>query len=389
MEFLPGGELSNVIEQKFLTEDQARGYFLQILLGLEYIHKKGYAHRDIKPENLMLDQEGKIKIGDFGLSGLLKPGEFLKTQCGSPNYAAPELISGDKYCGNEVDIWSLGVVLYTLLARVLPFDELSMPALFAKIKSGQFKIQHHFSDSLRDLILRMLTVNPIERITIQQIHCHPWLRQFPLYDFSLLSTKRNIKMYENEEIHRKALKSTSEYPNFNYLQIEIIENIIKKNAKSNNYTKEGDNISATYNILLDLEIKIQKSKIKMPQTSEKSISKYSILQSLSGRTTAGSSYIETDDKSLPSNWVYGFRSNIKYDNLLVKLFESLKGIGFCWKIKSKRVSIKGKKVKLLMICYKFEESLVIDCTLKKGSTMIFFEVIQMIYSIIYKYAHIW
>ena len=104
MEFLPGGELYNVIERTRLSEDQARVYFLDILSGLEYIHMKGYAHRDIKPENLMLDLNGRVKIGDFGLSNELKPGQFLKTRCGSPNYAAPEVISGEKYCGSQIDV---------------------------------------------------------------------------------------------------------------------------------------------------------------------------------------------------------------------------------------------------------------------------------------------
>ena len=105
MEFLPGGELYNVIERNGkLTEQKARVFFQQILAGLEYMHNKGFTHRDLKPENILLDKDGNLKIGDFGLSNHLPIGEYLRTSCGSPNYAAPEIISGNKYCGSEIDI---------------------------------------------------------------------------------------------------------------------------------------------------------------------------------------------------------------------------------------------------------------------------------------------
>ena len=102
--------------------------------GVEYCHRHNVVHRDLKPENLLLDQNLNVKIADFGLSNMMTDGEFLRTSCGSPNYAAPEVISGKLYAGPEVDIWSCGVILYALLCGTLPFDDEHVPTLFRKIK---------------------------------------------------------------------------------------------------------------------------------------------------------------------------------------------------------------------------------------------------------------
>lgn len=104
--------------------------------GVEYCHHHGIVHRDLKPENLLLDADNNIKLADFGLSNVMHDGYFLRSSCGSPNYAAPEVISGNLYAGAEVDVWSCGVILYALLCGTLPFDDESIPNLFKKIKSG-------------------------------------------------------------------------------------------------------------------------------------------------------------------------------------------------------------------------------------------------------------
>eukprot|EP01016_Furgasonia_blochmanni_P039829 TRINITY_DN5000_c0_g1_i3.p2 TRINITY_DN5000_c0_g1~~TRINITY_DN5000_c0_g1_i3.p2 ORF type:complete len:121 (+),score=41.47 TRINITY_DN5000_c0_g1_i3:507-869(+) len=112
MEYVSGGELYELIAQKGkLHEDEARMYFKQIIAGVDYCHHNLVAHRDLKPENILIDETKTIKIVDFGLSNLMKDGKFLKTSCGSPNYAAPEVIAGKPYCGTEVDTWSC--LLYT------------------------------------------------------------------------------------------------------------------------------------------------------------------------------------------------------------------------------------------------------------------------------------
>jgi serine/threonine protein kinase len=118
-----GGELFDLIaEHGKMDEQKARRYFQQIMSGIAYSHRLNIAHRDIKPENILLDHRGDVKITDFGLSNALADGEFLKTSCGSPNYAAPEIVSGKYYTGPDVDIWSLGVVLFVLLTAQLPFE---------------------------------------------------------------------------------------------------------------------------------------------------------------------------------------------------------------------------------------------------------------------------
>ena len=121
-----------------LTEDKSRRFFQQIMSGVEYCHRHNVVHRDLKPENLLLDQNLNVKIADFGLSNMMTDGEFLRTSCGSPNYAAPEVISGKLYAGPEVDIWSCGVILYALLCGTLPFDDEHVPTLFRKIKCKPF-----------------------------------------------------------------------------------------------------------------------------------------------------------------------------------------------------------------------------------------------------------
>jgi 5'-AMP-activated protein kinase, catalytic alpha subunit len=130
----------------------------------------------------LLDTENNIKLADFGLSNVAHDGDFLRTSCGSPNYAAPEVISGNLYAGPEVDVWSCGVILYALLCGTLPFDDESIPNLFKKIKSGMYSLPSHLSQSSRDLILRMLVVDPMKRITIAEVRQHPWFQhKLPAY----------------------------------------------------------------------------------------------------------------------------------------------------------------------------------------------------------------
>eukprot|EP00002_Diphylleia_rotans_P040771 TRINITY_DN9751_c0_g1_i1.p1 TRINITY_DN9751_c0_g1~~TRINITY_DN9751_c0_g1_i1.p1 ORF type:complete len:521 (+),score=79.56 TRINITY_DN9751_c0_g1_i1:178-1740(+) len=183
MEYVSGGELFDfILSRGRLPEHDARRIFQQIISGLEYAHKKKIVHRDLKPENILLDQNYNVKIADFGLSNMLKDGEFLKTSCGSPNYAAPEVIAGSAYAGPEVDIWSCGVILYALVCGRLPFDEQNVATLFKKIKSGVFHLPGFLSDLCNDLLLRMICVDPLQRITLQQIKSHPWFQvQVPSY----------------------------------------------------------------------------------------------------------------------------------------------------------------------------------------------------------------
>eukprot|EP00282_Hemiselmis_andersenii_P023070 CAMPEP_0172017050 /NCGR_PEP_ID=MMETSP1041-20130122/11354_1 /TAXON_ID=464988 /ORGANISM="Hemiselmis andersenii, Strain CCMP439" /LENGTH=412 /DNA_ID=CAMNT_0012672047 /DNA_START=86 /DNA_END=1321 /DNA_ORIENTATION=- len=177
MEYVSGGELFDYIVAKGrLSEDEARRFFQQIVGGVEYCHKYMVVHRDLKPENLLLDANLNVKIADFGLSNMMRDGSFLKTSCGSPNYAAPEVISGHLYAGAEVDIWSCGVILYALLCGNLPFDDENIANLFKKIKGGVYTMPGYLSEGCRDLIPRMLVVDPLQRITITQLRRHAWFQ---------------------------------------------------------------------------------------------------------------------------------------------------------------------------------------------------------------------
>uniref|UniRef100_A0A453GNL9 non-specific serine/threonine protein kinase n=4 Tax=Aegilops tauschii subsp. strangulata TaxID=200361 RepID=A0A453GNL9_AEGTS len=177
MEYCPNGELLDyIVEKRRLQEDEARRIFQQIISGVEYCHKNMVVHRDLKPENLLLDSKYNVKLADFGLSNVMHDGHFLKTSCGTPNYAAPEVISGELYAGPEVDVWSCGVILYTPLCGAVPFDDDSIPKLFKKIKGGFYILPNHLSDLAMDLIARMLIVDPMKRITIREIRDHPWFQ---------------------------------------------------------------------------------------------------------------------------------------------------------------------------------------------------------------------
>ncbi|KAD6119622.1 hypothetical protein R6Q59_025668 [Mikania micrantha] len=177
MEYMNSGELFDYItENHRLGENEARHFFQQIISGVESCHLHKVVHRDLKPENLLLDSKGNVKVADFGLANVMRDGHFLKTSCGSPNYASPEVISGHLYAGPEVDVWSCGVILYALLSGGLPFDDEIMTVLLAKIKSGIFTFPNYFSFGARDLITRMLIVDPVNRITIPEIYKHSWFQ---------------------------------------------------------------------------------------------------------------------------------------------------------------------------------------------------------------------
>jgi 5'-AMP-activated protein kinase catalytic alpha subunit len=175
MEYVNGGELFEYIRLKQrLLEIEACNFYQDIISGIEYLHKQGIVHRDLKPENLLLTNKKEIKIVDFGLSNIYKKGELLSTPCGSPCYAAPEMILGNRYNGLYVDIWSSGIILFAMVFGFLPFDEPSQEILYQKIIKGKFTIPKYCSDIFQDLIKKILTTDPKKRIAIEQIKNHPW-----------------------------------------------------------------------------------------------------------------------------------------------------------------------------------------------------------------------
>lgn len=178
MEYASGGELFDYIVSKSrLDELEACRFFQQIISGVEYIHKLGVVHRDLKPENLLLDSNKNIKIVDFGLSNTHRPGELLQTACGSPCYAAPEMIAGKKYVGSKVDLWSCGVILFAMISGYLPFEDPNTSELYKKILNCDYEIPSWVTNLTEDMIKCILNTDPEGRYTITQIRKHSWFKQ--------------------------------------------------------------------------------------------------------------------------------------------------------------------------------------------------------------------
>lgn len=179
MELAAGGDLAAYVsKRRRRPEIEARLLFEKIVLGVQHCHDRGVAHRDLKLENIFLDAKGDVKIGDFGLAADMREGELLKGPVGSPHFAAPELLNLDtEYAGRPIDVWSCGVVLYALLCGALPFDDCHLPRLFKSIKKGEYTLPRHLSDHAKDLIAKMLIVDPSERIPMADVLEHEWFKQ--------------------------------------------------------------------------------------------------------------------------------------------------------------------------------------------------------------------
>ncbi|WZZ74842.1 hypothetical protein YC2023_086212 [Brassica napus] len=180
MEFVRGGELFAKVVKGKLKEDAARRYFQQLISAVDFCHSRGVSHRDLKPENLLVDENGDLKVSDFGLSALpeqLLQDGLLHTQCGTPAYVAPEVLRKKGYDGAKADIWSCGVVLYVLLAGYLPFQEENLMNMYRKIFKAEFDFPPWFSPEARRLISKLLVVDPEKRISIPAITRTPWFRK--------------------------------------------------------------------------------------------------------------------------------------------------------------------------------------------------------------------
>ncbi|KAG6587831.1 CBL-interacting serine/threonine-protein kinase 6, partial [Cucurbita argyrosperma subsp. argyrosperma] len=193
MELVRGGELFSKISRGRLREDLARLYFQQLISAIDFCHSRGVYHRDLKPENLLLDDDGNLKVTDFGLSAFsehLKQDGLLHTTCGTPAYVAPEVIGKKGYNGAKADLWSCGVILYVLLAGFLPFQDDNIVSMYRKIYRGDFKCPPWFSPEARRLITKLLDPNPSSRITTSKIMESSWFRK---------STPRTVITKEEQE----------------------------------------------------------------------------------------------------------------------------------------------------------------------------------------------
>jgi 5'-AMP-activated protein kinase catalytic alpha subunit len=196
-------------------------------------------HRDLKPENLLLDYDRGIKLVDFGLSNTYKQGELLKTACGSPCYAAPEMIAGKKYHGTNVDIWSCGVILFALICGYLPFEDPNTSQLYKKILNADFQLPKFVSEDAKDLITKILNTDPEKRYKIEDIRKHPW--------FNLVKCEENFRGtivgIDQVPIDPEILKVLNDYS----IDIEYAKKCLEAN--------KHNSITATYYLLLKKHLK--------------------------------------------------------------------------------------------------------------------------------------
>ncbi|KAE8702888.1 CBL-interacting protein kinase 4 [Hibiscus syriacus] len=180
MELASGGELfSKVLRCGRLAEPAARRYFSQLISALHFCHENGVAHRDVKPQNLLLDQNGNLKVSDFGLSALpeqLNDG-LLHTACGTPAYTAPEVVRRKGYDGSKADAWSCGVILFVLLAGYLPFDDGNLVSMYKKIQRREFQFPAWISKPAKAIIWQLLDPNPVTRMSLTRLMETSWFKR--------------------------------------------------------------------------------------------------------------------------------------------------------------------------------------------------------------------
>ncbi|KAM7156343.1 MAP/microtubule affinity-regulating kinase 3 isoform 9-T9 [Molossus nigricans] len=233
MEYASGGEVFDyLVAHGRMKEKEARAKFRQIVSAVQYCHQKRIVHRDLKAENLLLDADMNIKIADFGFSNEFTVGSKLDTFCGSPPYAAPELFQGKKYDGPEVDVWSLGVILYTLVSGSLPFDGQNLKELRERVLRGKYRIPFYMSTDCENLLKRFLVLNPVKRGTLEQIMKDRWINAGHEED--------ELKPFVEPELDIADQKRIDIMVGMGYSQEEIQESLSKM---------KYDEITATYLLL--------------------------------------------------------------------------------------------------------------------------------------------
>ncbi|XP_020505318.1 MAP/microtubule affinity-regulating kinase 3a isoform X20 [Labrus bergylta] len=233
MEYASGGEVFDyLVAHGRMKEKEARAKFRQIVSAVQYCHQKHIVHRDLKAENLLLDADMNIKIADFGFSNEFTMGNKLDTFCGSPPYAAPELFQGKKYDGPEVDVWSLGVILYTLVSGSLPFDGQNLKELRERVLRGKYRIPFYMSTDCENLLKRFLVLNPSKRGTLEQIMKDRWINAGFEED--------ELKPYTEPELDITDQKRIDVMVGMGYNLEEIQESLAKM---------KYDEITATYLLL--------------------------------------------------------------------------------------------------------------------------------------------
>ncbi|SCV02992.1 LANO_0G01486g1_1 [Lachancea nothofagi CBS 11611] len=286
LEYVEKGELFNLlVERGPLPENEAIRFFRQIIIGISYCHALGIVHRDLKPENLLLDHKFNIKIADFGMAALESKDKLLETSCGSPHYAAPEIVSGLPYHGFESDVWSCGVILFALLTGRLPFDEEdgNIRNLLLKVQSGQFEMPgtDEISAEAQDLISQILTVDPAARIKARGILKHPLLQKHPS-----IKDSKSIRNLPREDMYLNPLDNADGVTDNSIVNNLVVlwhgrnrEEIISK------LKEPGANLEKTFYALLHrFKHDSQQDQLKQNRKSQTSPKKTNLRNSVSRRS---------------------------------------------------------------------------------------------------------
>nr|XP_041632010.1 5'-AMP-activated protein kinase catalytic subunit alpha-2-like [Drosophila kikkawai] len=366
MEYVSGGELFDyIVMHGKMQEHQARRFFQQMISGVDYCHRHMIVHRDLKPENLLLDHNMHVKIADFGLSNMMLDGEFLCTSCGSPNYAAPEVISGKLYVGPEVDIWSSGVILYALLCGSLPFDDDHVPTLFRKIKSGIFPIPKHMNMQVLNLVCQMLQVDPLKRANIEEIKKHAWFQKdLPAYLFPTASEQDSnvIDTYAVAEVCTKfgVLASEVHSALLNgdpHDQLGIAYHLIIDNKRFNDdaanqinnfFTVESPSLLPLQKPLSPVTVGVGGSgsssgrATPVPPSSsirphpERIAPQGDLQLAMSVQASGGGAFpVKATRTGTPvkrAKWHLGIRSQSRPYDIMLEVYRAMKALGYMWKV---------------------------------------------------------
>lgn len=275
MEYCEGGELFNyIVKKRRLSDEEASFFYYQIINGLEYIHSKGVVHRDLKPENLLLGKDNILKIIDFGLSNYFDK-KLLSTPCGSPCYASPEMVSGHRYNGFRIDVWSTGIILYAMLCGYLPFEDKDNEVLFKTILECNVDYPRCLSGASRDLMKKILVTNPDKRITIKEIKKHRfYLKGEKLFNmkFHPELTVTNSKPISMTYISNATSKCPTQRQNkedsqTQYAPLQTETGNINKRFTLNSFL--NDSVNKDNKIVIPRERRRHETDITSPPTTEK------------------------------------------------------------------------------------------------------------------------
>ena len=254
MEFCEGGELFNyIVQKKRISENEASFFYYQLINGLEYIHSLGIVHRDLKPENILLTKDHLLKIIDFGLSNYFVKGQkLLSTPCGSPCYASPEMVAGKEYDGVKIDIWSTGIILYAMICGFLPFEDKNHDILFEKILQCKVEYPPFLSYEVKDLLKKILVVDPKKRIDIPGIKKHSFFFKGKSFFEQIFSIKQNFYNENNQHTEKEInCKKKENKETTNDLDMNKGKKKILNNKNENKIEIKSENIKENNKQALD------------------------------------------------------------------------------------------------------------------------------------------